>query len=249
MIKLYKNKAVLHSLVWLAIYLFINTITGNVASNLEVNNYLVSCIPNFILAVVCFIYFYKNKISNDIGLLCKPKENAEGMLFYIPLFVLPLLPLLYGINTAIKPFDLLALFLMYIGVGFMEEIIFRGLMFKALTNQWNRVVVVAFISFTFAIGHIASMVAIGQSGFDTILQIINALVVGFMFMTVMLASKNLTVCVIAHIAYNFIANISLMGSTKTAIIIINTVITLLYFIYLIFYRKNIKAYFNGTTDI
>ncbi len=249
MIKLYKNNAVLHSLVWLGLYLLINTITGNVASILAVNDYLVSCIPNFILAFICFIHLCKNKILSDIGLLCKPKENAGSMLFYIPLFALPLLPLLYGINTAIKPFDLFAIFLMYTGVGFMEEIIFRGFMFRALTNQWNRVVVVAFISFTFAIGHIASMVAIGQSGFDTILQIINALVVGFMFMTVMLASKNLTICVIAHIAYNFIANISLMGSTKTAIIIINAVITILYFIYLLFYRKNIKAYFNGTTSI
>lgn len=134
---------------------------------------------------------------------------------------------------------------MYIGVGFMEEIIFRGLMFKALLKKWNRYVVVAFISFTFAIGHIMSMVAINQSGTGTVLQIVNCLVVGFMFMIVMLASNNLTICVIAHILYNFLATISLVGNTRIEIIIVNAIITVIYFVYLLFRTKTTKEYFSN----
>ena len=105
--------------------------------------------------------------------------------------------------------------------------------------------VVAFISITFAVGHIASMVAIGQSAEDTVLQIINALVVGFMFMIIILASGNLIICIITHILYNFIASISLVTSTNTNIIIVNLIITVLYFAYLILKAKNIKAYFKA----
>lgn len=246
MTKIYENKAVLHSVVWLVVYLAINTITGNVAGILGVDDYLVSCIPNFILAVICFFYMSKAGISHEIGLLCKPTESAGGMLFYIPMFTLSLRPLIHGINTALKPIDYIALFLMFVGVGFMEEIIFRGLMFKALTKKWNRVAVVVFISFTFAIGHIVGVAAIGQSGIDTILQIINALVVGFMFMTVLLASGNLTACVTAHIAYNFFVDICLPGSNDTTVIFFNAIVTLLYFAYLLFFRKNIKKYFKQT---
>lgn len=244
MIKLYKSKDVLHSIVWLTLYLVVNTITGNLATNLNANYEVVSCVPIFILAAVCFVYLYKTGISKDIGLLCASTENAGHMLFYIPLFVLPAYSLIYGINTALTPFDFLAAFLMYTGVGFMEEIIFRGLMFRALTKKWNRIVVVVFGSLTFDMGHIVSVIAVGMSNSDALLQIINASIVGFMFMTVMLASENLTACIIAHIAYNFLVTVCMPNDDVWTRIIVNSVITLLYFVYLFFSRKNIKRYFN-----
>lgn len=247
--KLYTNKAVLHSLVWLAFYLVLNTVTGNIADAMDIDDNMVSAIPNLVLAVICFCYLKSTGIAKDIGLLTKPAEKSSIMLYYIPLLILPFLNLFYGINTSLSAIEVVLILAMYTGVGFMEEIVFRGLMFKALDKKWNRYVVVAFISFTFAIGHIASMVAVSQSGTDTILQIINAFVVGFMFMAVMLASGNLTICVISHILYNFLANISLVGYTHPEIIVANTVITLLYFAYLIFNAKNSKAYFSSTNSL
>lgn len=248
MLKLYKSKDVLHSIVWLVLYLAANTITGNLATILNANYEVVSFIPIFILATVCFIYLYKTGISKDIGLLCRPTESAKNMMCYIPLFVLPAYSLIYGINNALTPLEILAAFLMYTGVGFMEEIVFRGLMFRALTKKWNRIVVVVFISLTFGMGHIVSVVAVGMSSFDTMLQIINASVVGFMFMTVMLASDNLTACIIAHIAYNFLVTICMSSDDIWTRIIVNTVITFLYFTYLFFSRKNIRNYFKQTTE-
>lgn len=244
MLNLYNNKPVLHSLVWLMAYLVMNTITGNYAGLTDVEPYIISAVPNLLLAAVCFFYLKRNNIASEIGLLTKPTERPTTMLFYLPLLALPFLNLLYGINREISTANLLTLLLMYTGVGFMEEVIFRGLMFKALSKKWNRYVVVAFISITFGIGHIVSMVAINQSAGDTALQIINACVVGFLFMVIILASGNLTICIITHILYNFIANISLVNSTDTSIIIISLVIIVLYVAYLLWRAKNIKAYFK-----
>ncbi len=226
-------------------YLMMNTITGNYAGLTGAEPYTISAIPNLLLATVCFFYLKRTNIADEIGLLTKPTERSKTMLFYLPLLALPFLNLLYGINREISMVNLLELLLMYTGVGFMEEVIFRGLMFKALTKKWNRYLVVAFISFTFAIGHIVSMVAIDQSVGDTALQIINAFVVGFMFMVIILASGNLTICIITHILYNFIANISLVNSTDASIIILNLIIIVLYFTYLLLRAKNIKTYFKG----
>lgn len=242
--KLYETKAVLHSLIWLAFYLVLNTITGNIASALKMDSDVISAIPNLLLAVICFIYLYRTGISNDIGLLTKPTEKTITMLFYLPLLALPFLSLMYGFNTSLSPINIVLTLCMFTGVGFMEEIIFRGLMLKTLEKKWNRYVVVAFISFTFAVGHIVSMVAVQQSGMDTVLQIVNAFIVGFMFMQVFLASRNLTVCVITHILYNFIAHLSMVNSTHTIIIVINAIVTVLYLIYLIFRSKNFRAYFK-----
>ncbi|GFP75538.1 CPBP family intramembrane glutamic endopeptidase [Clostridium fungisolvens] len=247
--KLYERKAVLHSLVWLAIYLVLNTITDNIAGALNIDFNVVTAIPNLVLATICFYYLKSTGIAKDIGLLTKPTEKNSVMLYYIPLLLLPFLSLIYGVNTSLSAINIVLMLAMYISVGFMEEIIFRGLMFKALVKKWNRYVVVAFISCTFAIGHIVSMVAISQSTTDTILQIINAFVVGFMFMVVILASGNLTICIITHILYNFIANISMVNSTHVEIIVVTTVITILYFVYLLLCGKNSKAYFRNNTSM
>jgi uncharacterized protein len=246
LIKLYRNEAVLHSLVWLGIYLVLNTITGNIAEAVHVDAHQISAIPNLLLALVCFFYLIRTGIAQELGLTSKPTEKASVMLYYLPLLALPCLNLLYGVNTSLGVADILFLLAMYTGVGFMEEIIFRGMMFKALLQKWNRILVVAFISFTFAIGHLVSMVAVGQSGLDTSLQIINALVVGFMFMAVILADGNLRACIIAHILYNFLANISLVGSTHKEIIVANAVITAAYFGYLLYRAPNTMAFFQAT---
>lgn len=88
------------------------------------------------------------------------------MLFYSPLFLVAALSLLYGLRTDLSLVDYLILLVMYTGVGFMEEVIFRGLMFDALSRKWNHLTVIFFISFTFAIGHIASIFVVGMSGFE-----------------------------------------------------------------------------------
>lgn len=243
--KLYQSKAVVHSLVWLAIYLVLNTITGNIAGSMSIDSNMVSAIPNLVLAIICFYYLKSTGIADDIGLLTKPTERASVMLYYIPLLALPFLNLIYGVKSSLSATNVAFILAMYIGVGFMEEVIFRGLMFKALVKKWNRYIVITFISFSFAIGHILSMVAVGQSGVDTVLQIINAFVVGFMFMAVILASGNLTICIVTHILYNFLASISMINSTHKEIIALNMVITVLYCVYLFSRTKNSKAYFNG----
>lgn len=248
MLQLYKDKAVLHSLVWLMIYLLLNTITGNLAGSLGLEPYLVSSLPNLLLSVVCLYYLMRSNIAADIGLLTKSTEKSKTMLFYLPLLIIPFLNLFYGINIDLSPTQILAILAMYIGVGFMEEIIFRGLMFKALSQKWNHYAVVIFISLTFAFGHAVSIVAIDQSVGDTVLQIINAFVVGFLFTIVVIASGNLTICIITHILYNFMADISLVGSTDIEIIIISFIMTLLYFVYLLLFGKNIKAYFKGSEE-
>lgn len=245
MYKLYQRSEISHCLAWLVIYLVLNTITGNMASR-DADHYYISAVPNLLLAVICFIYLHKTKIRKEIGLAEKPTEKASIMLYYIPLFTLPLLSFSYGIKTDLTMIDVSLLLCMYAGVGFMEEIIFRGLMFQALSKKWNPVVVVVFISCTFAVGHITSMTAIGQSGADTVLQIINALVVGFMFMLVMIASRNITACIIAHILYNFIANLTNISSANTEIILISFIITALYFVYLLLRSGNMNAYLRSS---
>lgn len=86
---LYERKADIHSLIWLGIYLVLNTVTGNLASLLNLDFNLVSAIPNLILAIICFLYLRNTGIGKEIGLFTRSSEKPAVMLFYVPLLILP----------------------------------------------------------------------------------------------------------------------------------------------------------------
>lgn len=239
--KIHQRKLMFPALFWLGLYLLLSTAMGNIAQTAQ-QLYLFSALPQLVLALLCLFYLYRTGLSAQIGLTTPAIEKMTTMLYYLPLFIVTILPLLFGLRTGLSSIDYFALLVMYSGVGFMEEVIFRGLMFDALSQKWGHLTVIFFISFTFAIGHIISVVVVGMSGFENSLQIINAFVVGILFMVIMVSSRNLKACVLAHIIYNFLASISNVGNTNIKIIAITTVITLLYTLYLWVNATHFKEY-------
>lgn len=239
--KIYQRKHMFPALLWLGLYLLLNTVLGNaVQSNQEL--YVIGAIPQLILALFCLFFLYRTGLSDQIGLTTAPIEKTTTMLYYLPLFLVTVLSLLYGLRTDLSSVDYLALLVMYSSVGFMEEVIFRGLMFDALSQKWNHITVIFFISFTFAVGHVINVFAVGMPIFETFLQIINAFVVGFLFMIVMVSSRNLKACILAHILYNFLASISNVGNTQIELIVITLAITLFYTFHLWVNASRFKDY-------
>ena len=85
-------------------------------------------------------------------------------------------------------------------VGFLEEVIFRGFLFKALcrTNVKQAVVI---SSVTFGIGHIVNLLN-GRDIPETILQICYAVAIGFLFTILFFRGKSLWPCILTHSAIN-----------------------------------------------
>ncbi len=239
--KIHQRKLMFPALFWLGLYLLLSTVMGNIAQT-DQQLYLFSALPQLVLALLCFFYLYQTGLSAQIGLTTPAIEKTTTMLYYLPLLLVSCFSLLYGLRTNLSSLTILAFLGMYSGVGFMEEVIFRGLMFDALSRKWNHILVIFFISLTFAIGHIISIVVVEMSVFENFLQIVNAFVVGILFMIVMVSSRNLKACIFAHILYNFLSSISNVGNTPIKIIVFNTVITFLYTFYLWVNAAHFKEY-------
>ncbi|MFL2100660.1 CPBP family intramembrane glutamic endopeptidase [Desemzia sp. FAM 23989] len=231
------------TLFWLILYLLLATFIGNYAQT-DREVYLIGAVPQLLLASLCFLYLYRTGLSTEIGLTTPATESNKIMLYYLPLFFISGISLFYGFQTSLPLLDVLALLGLYTAVSFMEEVIFRGLMFNALSRKWKHLTVVLFISSTFAFGHIISLVATQMTGYETSLQIMNAFVVGFLFMVVMISSRNLKVCILAHILYNFLASISNVGSTRIEVVVVTTIIAVLYTAYLWKNAIHLKGYLN-----
>ena len=87
-------------------------------------------------------------------------------------------------------------------VGFLEELIFRGFLFTAIAkNNIRSAIIIS--SVTFGIGHIINL--FNGSGMDLVsnlCQIVFAIAVGFLLVTIFYRGGSLIPCIIVHSAIN-----------------------------------------------
>jgi membrane protease YdiL (CAAX protease family) len=87
-------------------------------------------------------------------------------------------------------------------VGFLEEFIFRGLLFRAMEKDSVKAAVIV-TSLTFGFGHIINL--FNGSGMDLLAnvgQVVSAVAFGFLFVTIFMKSGSLLICIAAHSTIN-----------------------------------------------
>ena len=90
-------------------------------------------------------------------------------------------------------------------VGFLEEVIFRGFLFKALAKD-NIKTAIIISSVTFGVGHLVNLVnGSGMELADNLCQITFAIAVGFLFVILFYRGGSLLPCIITHSAINTIS--------------------------------------------
>lgn len=157
-----------------------------------------SSIWNFILSLIIIIFIIKNKLGDYYGLTKLP--NFKEFLFFIPLLIIMSVNFWNGIHINNSMDEIIYYIFSMMCVGFLEEIIFRGFLFKMMEKEnVNRAVLVT--SLTFGIGHIVNLLN-GASFIPTIMQICYATTLGFLFVTIFQKGKSLWPCIIAHSAIN-----------------------------------------------
>lgn len=127
-------------------------------------------------------------------------KNAKQYLYFIPLILILSVNLWNGINITGTWKEIVFFILNMLNVGFIEEIIFRGFLFKMMEkdNLRNAIIV---SSITFGVGHIVNLL-MGAELVSTLLQIAYATSIGYLFVTIFYKSKSLVPCIITHSIMN-----------------------------------------------
>ena len=90
-----------------------------------------------------------------------------------------------------------------INVGFIEEVIFRGFLFKMMAKEnVKRAMIVS--ALTFGTGHIVNLLN-GAELVSTIMQVCYAVCLGYLFVVVFYKSKFLIPCIVIHGVINSLA--------------------------------------------
>ncbi len=154
-----------------------------------------------VLSVVLLFFMKSNGLLKKYG-ICKPEVKASEMLFYIPLLLILSLNLWYGVSLHLSYTETVMYILTMFCVGFLEEVIFRGLLFNAmLRDNVNSAVIVS--SVTFGIGHIIRLFnGSGAELLPNLLQVLYAVAAGFMFVMIYYRTKSLLACIVTHSLFN-----------------------------------------------
>lgn len=229
--KFYEKHELLFCMLLIIIYIIVNSTCIN---SFGMTDYRTS-ITNILLSILIIIFIFRNKLGNYYGLSSFP--SPKKYLYFIPLILIISVNLWNGINIENTPSEIIFYIISMIGVGFLEEIIFRGFLFKMMEkDNLKRAIIVT--SLTFGIGHIINLLN-GADILPTLMQIMYATATGYLFVTIFYKSKSLWPCIITHILVN---SLSIFNGTENIISIwiapiFLTIVPLLYTFYI---KKNIK---------
>ena len=198
--KLYGKSEIWFAVSWIIAYVVLASAGDNVSADLGIDKIVTSPI---LIALAAVLYFFvrKNGLTEKYG-LCSPKLPAARMLYYVPLLVLLTTNLWYGVRLNQSPLETVLYILAMFCVGFLEEMIFRGLLFQAMAKDGVRSAIIV-SSVTFGIGHIVNLInGSGAELLPNLLQVMYAVAVGFAFVMIYCRTKSLMPCIIAHSVFN-----------------------------------------------
>ena len=202
MTKLYKKSEITFAVVWIVAYVVLSSIADNVSADLGVVKSITSVL-HVAMMLILFFWIRKNGLMKKYG-LCKPSVPAKNFLYYIPLAVIAFASRLTGIELRFTSLETLCFVVSMCCVGFIEEVIFRGFLFRAMEKD-NLKTAIIVSSLTFGLGHIVNLFnGSGRTPASSAVQIIFAVLIGFVLVTVFYRGGSLIPCIIFHSVNNAI---------------------------------------------
>ena len=198
--KLYEKSEIGFAVAWIVAYVVLTSVADNLSKGIGVAK-CVTLPVHLLLCAALLGFVYKNRLCEKYGFR-RPFYPASRFLYYLPLAVVALSKLAGGVGLPMTPVETALFVLSMTCVGLLEEVIFRGLLFRAMEkDNVHRAIVVSAV--TFGLGHIVNAFnGSGRSLPETLVQILFAVAVGFALVLVFHRGGSLVPCILFHAVNN-----------------------------------------------
>ena len=190
--KLYEKSEITFAILWIVIY---TVVTGTLKSKFGFDS-LWPMLFLIVLSAALFLFVKRNGLMEKYGLSCWTK-NSRAMLWLIPLWIVSCINLSGGLTLKTPVPGVIYAAVSMALVGYVEEQLFRGFLFKAMLKDGSVKAAVIVSSVTFGMGHIMNLFT-GQDLVETLNQVVFAVAVGFVFTLVFYKSGSLLPGILAH---------------------------------------------------
>jgi len=181
-------------IILIIIYLAVNSVCIQSFGNTS----WVTFVANTILSACLIAIILMSKRTAYYGL--KKVKNPRQYLYFIPLGILVTVNVWNGFHINHSPKEIIFYILTMLNIGFIEEIIFRGFLFKMMAKDTVKSAIVV-STITFGAGHIVNLIN-GADLVPTLIQICYATATGYLFVILFYKSKSLIPCIITHSLVN-----------------------------------------------
>ena len=190
--KLYEKKPVLFAVLFIVLYCAVSIPIRGEYGNGSIQSLLGLTAVSAAIAIVSSLI----PLWKKLGVTAKP-QNTRLCLFFLPMILLATGNVWDGFKLNYTGANLWYAIGSMALVGFVEEMLFRGFLFRALLKKDGPKVAVIVSAVTFGIGHIVNLLA-GMATFDNLLMIVFAVAWGFIFTMVYYKSGSLLLCILSH---------------------------------------------------
>lgn len=219
--RFYEKSHIWFAIAWIVAYVLLASEADALSLDLGAQK-MVTAPVLVVMSAVLWMWVRHAGLGERFGLRA-PSAPASRMLWYLPLAIIAVKKVFFGIAPQGTAAECLFWVISMCCVGFIEELIIRGFLFRAMDED-GRVSAVVVSSITFGMGHIVNAFnASGQSLASTLGQIVFAVSVGFALVLVLLKGGGLWPCVAFHMVNNALgifenvaAQMALFGSEQAA---------------------------------
>ena len=231
--KLYEKSEITFAILWIVIY---TVCMGNLRSLGDDSPILMAAL--IVISILMFLWVRITGTMEYYGLTGWAK-NSKAMLWFIPLWIISSTNIWIGISPDYPMPGLLYAAVMMAFVGFAEELIFRGFLFKAMLKGGSVKTAIIISSVTFGLGHILNLF-IGQDLVETLIQMVFAVIVGFVFTMVFYKGGSLWPCILAHSVID-VTSVFCSGESPVLEWIVHIVVFILGVSYCLYLAKRVET--------
>ena len=210
--KIFNKYELIFCMLLIILYILLNLFCIQVYGLIDYRSVIINSLFSIFLVILIILlkrvsYYGINKIT-----------NIRKYLYFFPLILILSVNFWNGFNINNSIGEFICYILTMINIGFIEEIIFRGFLFKMMEKD-NLKVAIFVNAFTFGIGHIINLVN-GSELIPTLFQVCYAFSIGYLFVIIFYKSKSLIPCIITHCLMN---SFSIFNVDNSKIIYISSI--------------------------
>ena len=196
--KLFDKDPVWFAVLWIVLYV-VGFSAADAASDAIGISKLITAAVGLIMSAVLLDFVLRNGLLGYCGLV-KFKGCAKRYLYFLPLAVISSVNFWNGVTAPEGLLTSICFVVSMCCVAFLEEVIFRGLLFKGMCKSSVKAAVIV-SSLTFGAGHIVNLF-LGAPLTDTLLQLVYASAIGFCYTAIFLEGGSILPCIISHALFN-----------------------------------------------
>jgi len=188
------------AVLWIAIYVIMVNVGDALSETAGVPN-LITAPLIIALSIGLLLYLRKQGWLEEYGVTLPGVQYLRSAWYYLPLALIILVLVILGANNALGAAGTTLAVLLMLGVGFLEELVFRGFLFKAILKRSGVKRAVIISGVTFGIGHVVNLLR-GYTGGEQLIQVVAGIALGIVLALLFALTGSILPGALFHIVLN-----------------------------------------------